>query len=171
GCSACATAGRSSSGPTWPGRWPPPRGPTASASSSATGSGTPTCKACGARTGNPWPQVDLASKRPSRYPALARGRAPARMHGTGAARDGPSSRTSSPLARAQTMTVYRGPSFQFVEEITSEDLTRRGGFGPRTTPLLVKGAVRAWPAWERWSFESLSELRRPDGSDVVFRFH
>src|SRR5947208_320354 len=68
------------------------------------------------------------------------------------------------------MTSLVGPSFQRIEEIAWEDLTRKGGFGPRTRPLLVKGAVRAWPAWERWSFESLSELRRPDGKDVVFRF-
>ena len=45
-----------------------------------------------------------------------------------------------------------------------------GGFGPRTSPLLVKGAVREWPAYERWTFERLAALRRPDGSDVVFRF-
>jgi lysine-specific demethylase 8 len=68
------------------------------------------------------------------------------------------------------MTAYLGPSFQLVDEIAWEDLVRAGGFGPRTTPLLVKGAVRAWPAWERWSFERLAGLRRPDGSEVVFRF-
>src|SRR5438093_8799358 len=68
------------------------------------------------------------------------------------------------------MTPYAGPSFQLVDTIPWEDLVRGGGFGPRTTPLLVKGAVRAWPAWEKWSFERLSELRRPDQSEVVFRF-
>jgi hypothetical protein len=68
------------------------------------------------------------------------------------------------------MTHYRGPSFEFVEEVAWDDLDRAGGFGARTTPLLVKGAVRAWPAWERWSFDRLADLRKPDGSEVVFRF-
>ena len=68
------------------------------------------------------------------------------------------------------MASYIGPSFEFVDTIAWEDLQRQGGFGPRRTPLLIKGAVKAWPAWQRWSFESLSELRRQDGSDVVFRF-
>src|SRR5437867_3260987 len=68
------------------------------------------------------------------------------------------------------MTSIQGPSFQLVDEIAWEALTRNGGLGRRTTPLLVKGAVRAWPAWEKWSFERLSELRRPDESEVVFRF-
>jgi lysine-specific demethylase 8 len=68
------------------------------------------------------------------------------------------------------MTAYLGPSFQLVDTVSWEELSRRGGFGPRSTPLLIKGAVRAWPAWERWSFRSLSELRRKDGSEVVFRF-
>jgi hypothetical protein len=65
------------------------------------------------------------------------------------------------------MNAYLGPSFQLVDTIEWENLARDHRFGPRTQPLLVKGAVRAWPAWERWSFESLAELRRPDGSEVV----
>lgn len=67
-------------------------------------------------------------------------------------------------------TAYAGPSFERVEEVTWSDLTARGGFGPRTSPILVKGAVTAWPAHERWTFERLAALRRADGSDVVFRF-
>ncbi len=63
-----------------------------------------------------------------------------------------------------------GPSFQLIDEITWEDLERDRRIGPRAKPLLVKGAVRAWPAWQKWSFQALSELRRPNGSDVVFRF-
>jgi hypothetical protein len=66
--------------------------------------------------------------------------------------------------------AYAGPSFERVEEIQWEELVRRGGFGPRTSPILVKGAVRAWPAHERWTFERLAALRRSDGSEVVFRF-
>jgi hypothetical protein len=63
-----------------------------------------------------------------------------------------------------------GPEFQLVEEITADRLAQNGGTAALTKPLLVKGAVKAWPAWERWSFEKLSELRRPDGSEVLCRF-
>jgi len=65
---------------------------------------------------------------------------------------------------------YRGPSFRFVQEIEWEELSRTRKILPRSLPLLVKGAVKAWPAWERWSFEELSRLRRPDGSEIIFRF-
>ena len=68
------------------------------------------------------------------------------------------------------MKNYRGPSFEFVETIAWDELDRAGGFGSRTRRSLVKGAVRAWPAWERWSFDKLADLRKPDGSEVVFRF-
>jgi Cupin-like domain len=68
------------------------------------------------------------------------------------------------------MTEYRGPAFRLVDEIPWDVLAATGGFGARDTPLLVKGAVKAWPAWDRWSFDRLADLRRPDGSDVVFRF-
>jgi hypothetical protein len=65
------------------------------------------------------------------------------------------------------MTPFVGPTFQFVDTVAWEDLVQAGGFGPRRTPLLVKGAV---PAWERWSFRDLAELRCPDGSEIIFRF-
>lgn len=69
------------------------------------------------------------------------------------------------------MKPYLGPTFQLIDEIAWTDLaSNQRAFGPRTKPLLVKGAVRAWPAWERWSFENLANLHRPDGSEVVFRF-
>ncbi len=66
--------------------------------------------------------------------------------------------------------VFEGPSFELVETVDWQDLVRRGGFGARSAPLLIKGAVRQWPAFERWTFERLAALRRPDGSEVVFRF-
>jgi hypothetical protein len=66
--------------------------------------------------------------------------------------------------------VFLGPTFELVETTDWHEVVRNGGFGPRTAPLLVKGAVRAWPAFERWTFENLAALRRPDGSEVVFRF-
>jgi lysine-specific demethylase 8 len=68
------------------------------------------------------------------------------------------------------MTAILGPTFQLIDTISWEDLQRDGGFGRRETPLLVKGAVTAWPAWKGWSFQRLAQLRRPDGSEVIFRF-
>src|SRR5580765_4389962 len=66
--------------------------------------------------------------------------------------------------------TFSGPTFRLVDTIDWHDVVRQGGFGARTSPLLVKGAVRAWPAFERWTFEKLAALRKPDGSEVVFRF-
>ncbi len=68
------------------------------------------------------------------------------------------------------MTDYQGPAFQLVETVTAEELARQGGFRPRTRPLLVKGAVKAWPAWDKWTFAKLAELKRADGSEVISSF-
>ena len=51
---------------------------------------------------------------------------------------------------------FRGPSFQMVEEVPFEVFERDGGFTDRTTPILLKGAVRHWPAWENWTFDKLA---------------
>src|SRR5262249_56306029 len=59
------------------------------------------------------------------------------------------------LTREISMKPYLGPSFQLVDTIEWADLARDNRCGPRTNPLLLKGAVRAWPAWQRWSFENL----------------
>jgi hypothetical protein len=61
-----------------------------------------------------------------------------------------------------------GPEFEFVDEVRAEELGT--GFGRRTRPLLIKGAVRLWPAWQRWSFDTLAALRKPDGSEAIARF-
>ncbi|HVR83476.1 MAG TPA: cupin-like domain-containing protein [Planctomycetota bacterium] len=63
----------------------------------------------------------------------------------------------------------RGPLFEFAEETTWDSL-RRDPSRSFEKPLLVKGAVRAWPAGEKWTFSRLAELRRADGSDVICRF-
>jgi cupin-like protein len=68
------------------------------------------------------------------------------------------------------MSAFTGPTFRLVETIEWEELVRTRKFGARSRPLLVKGVVKAWPAWTRWSFERLADLRRSDGSEVLFRF-
>jgi hypothetical protein len=66
---------------------------------------------------------------------------------------------------------YEGPSFRRVDQIDWQDFLRRGEpLAKRDRPLLVKGAIRHWPATERWSFERLAELRRRDGSEVLTKF-
>ncbi|HLY08455.1 MAG TPA: cupin-like domain-containing protein [Planctomycetota bacterium] len=67
------------------------------------------------------------------------------------------------------MGAWTGPTFQLVKECTPED-AGGGGFRNPSGPLLVRGAVKAWPAWSQWSFDALSRLRRPDGSEVQCRF-
>jgi lysine-specific demethylase 8 len=56
-----------------------------------------------------------------------------------------------------------------VEERAWDSLSQHEAGAPGR-PLLVKGAVRAWPAWTRWSFDQLAELRYPDGKEAVGRF-
>ncbi|MDB4986613.1 MAG: hypothetical protein JWN04_1791 [Myxococcaceae bacterium] len=69
-----------------------------------------------------------------------------------------------------TSGAYAGPQFEQVEQIEADALAQCGGFSPRVTPLLIKGALKTWPAFTRWSFERLAGLRRKDGSDVVTSF-
>ena len=68
------------------------------------------------------------------------------------------------------MSTYQGPAFQLVDTITAEELAAQGGFRPRPRPLLVKGAVKLWPAWEKWSFAKIADLKHKDGSEVVTTF-
>jgi lysine-specific demethylase 8 len=64
---------------------------------------------------------------------------------------------------------YCGPAFQLVDECASTSFTRADAGSP-DRPLVVKGAVHDWPAWTRWSFDRLAELRYPDGTRAVGRF-
>jgi lysine-specific demethylase 8 len=66
------------------------------------------------------------------------------------------------------MTAYRGPEFQLVEEISWESFQREKR-QPSHAPLLIRGAVRAWPAWERWSFERLAERCQAEGKEAQFQ--
>lgn len=61
-----------------------------------------------------------------------------------------------------------GPEFEYVDEVRADELGAR--FGWRDRPLLVRGAVRMWPAWEQWSFDRFAALRKPDGSEAIARF-
>ena len=68
-------------------------------------------------------------------------------------------------------THYTGPSFRRVDQMDWDEFLRRGEpLGRRSRPLLIKGAIKHWPATERWTFERLAELRRADGSEVLTNF-
>ena len=76
----------------------------------------------------------------------------------------------SPLPRNVAGTPSpEGPTFEFVPETPWEKIQTEK-LRTLRTPLLVKGAVKAWPAWDRWTFLNLARLQHPDGSDVVVRF-
>lgn len=68
------------------------------------------------------------------------------------------------------MNAYRGPQFQQVEQVQWQTLAASGGFRAGDRPLLIKGALDAWPASRNWTFERLATLRRPDGSEPVTSF-
>ena len=61
----------------------------------------------------------------------------------------------------------RGPVFRLVDECAFEAFEFGAGIAARTTPLLVKGAVRHWPAWENWSFDKLAALCDSRVAEVV----
>jgi lysine-specific demethylase 8 len=56
-----------------------------------------------------------------------------------------------------------------VEECTAETHSQQDT-GGHDRPVLVKGAIRSWPAWTRWSFDQMAELRYPDGREAVCNF-
>jgi len=55
-----------------------------------------------------------------------------------------------------------GPAFQLVNQIDIDELDQLGGFeafaARNRSPLLIKGAVKLWPAWEKWDFDTLATL-------------
>jgi cupin-like protein len=67
------------------------------------------------------------------------------------------------------MTPWVGPSFQFVAE---RPATAARGVAPLNPaePQLLRGALKSWPVWSKWTFDSLARLHRPDGSEVRCRF-
>ena len=67
------------------------------------------------------------------------------------------------------------PSFERIDEVAFADF-EANGFGRSyqkiTRPLLVKGAVKHWPAWQNWSFENLATIcdAKPNPNPIVARF-
>jgi hypothetical protein len=56
---------------------------------------------------------------------------------------------------------FVGPSFQLADQIDFEDLDQVGGFeavARNRRPLVIKGALKAWPAWEKWNLDALASL-------------
>jgi hypothetical protein len=79
--------------------------------------------------------------------------------------------TAESISAGLNAAPYAGPSFRRVDQIEWDDFARLGEhLGHRARPLLIKGAIRQWPATERWTFEKLAELRRRDGSEVLTNF-
>src|ERR1043166_6807751 len=60
---------------------------------------------------------------------------------------------------------FKGPEFELVPETTSisTDALRNG-----RSPLLIRGALRNWPAWTQWSFDQIAA--HCDEKKVVSRF-
>jgi lysine-specific demethylase 8 len=65
---------------------------------------------------------------------------------------------------------YAGPTLTSVDQIDAAELEREGGFRSHTRPLLVRGAIKQWPAYSRWTFDRLARLRGAEGGEVVTSF-
>jgi hypothetical protein len=66
--------------------------------------------------------------------------------------------------------VPTGPSFQVIEETTWEKLEASGRQLPFERPVLVKGGVKHWPAFSKWSFEHLANVCESKGSEAPVKF-
>lgn len=66
--------------------------------------------------------------------------------------------------------VPTGPSFQLIEETTWEALQASGRQLPFERPVLVKGGVKHWPAFSKWSFEHLAGVCESKGSEAPVKF-
>lgn len=64
-----------------------------------------------------------------------------------------------------------GPTFERIEEVAFADFELlHASMAKRDRPLLVKGAVRHWPAWDNWAFECLAAHCDAQPHDVIARF-
>lgn len=66
--------------------------------------------------------------------------------------------------------VPTGPGFQLIEETTWEALEASGRQLPFERPVLVKGGVKHWPAFSKWSFEHLAGVCESKGSEAPVKF-
>ncbi len=66
--------------------------------------------------------------------------------------------------------VPLGPRFQLIEETTWEALAQSGRQSPFSRPVLVKGGVKQWPAYSKWSFDYLADQWASSGSEVPVKF-
>jgi hypothetical protein len=66
--------------------------------------------------------------------------------------------------------VPTGPSFQVIEETTWEALEASGRQLPFERPVLVKGGVKHWPAFSKWSFEHLASVCESKGAEAPVKF-
>ena len=65
---------------------------------------------------------------------------------------------------------FTGPSFERIDEVAFADFELGAHVATRSRPLLVKGAVKHWPAWDNWSFEKLAATCDAQPREVVARF-
>ncbi len=76
--------------------------------------------------------------------------------------------TSAP---ATSKSTYQGPTLELAEEISWEEWKASGKhFSSRKRPLVIRGALKHWPATQNWTFEKVAELTRKDGSPVHTKF-
>ncbi len=63
-----------------------------------------------------------------------------------------------------------GPLFERVETVAFDDFELGAHVAERLRPLLVKGAVKHWPAWDRWSFDQLADICEAQQNPIAGRF-
>jgi hypothetical protein len=63
-----------------------------------------------------------------------------------------------------------GPEFELIEETTWEALKTSGRQWPFERPVLVKGGVRHWPAFNDWSFDYLASVCDSAASEAPVKF-
>src|SRR5437879_9112804 len=63
------------------------------------------------------------------------------------------------------MSGFRGPEFELVPGTTS---ISADGLRKVRSPLLLRGALKSWPAWTRWSFDQIGA--HCDEKKVVSKF-
>jgi hypothetical protein len=68
---------------------------------------------------------------------------------------------------------FAGPTFQLADQIDFDELDKVGGFqafaARNRRPLVIKGAVKAWPAWEKWNFDALASLAEAKQLETKFQ--